>query len=121
MPVERRRKRPRVLLELGGQDRLRGKSRGHERLVDSVSRERVDEARRVADEEHPSPARWGAASPHREAMAADVAKAVGVDSMYTYESIEVCAKPRALGHPAAHADVRVVALREHPPVAATDA
>ena len=93
-------------------------SRRDERLVDPVARERIDEAGRVADEQRAAARRRRAELAHRQPVAAHVGHERRVDAVRAGQPREVVAQPRPLLHPAADAEVRVVALREDPAVAA---
>ena len=93
--------------------------RGDERLVDAVARERVDEPGRVADEQARAAREPVARPPHRQAVPAHVVQAPSSERRARAQSrSQVLAQARPLALPAADADVRVVALREDPAVAA---
>ncbi len=100
-------------------DRVGCEPRGDERLVHAVSRQRIDEARRVTDEENAAPrrrrrrARASGAGGRERRRARD-----GIDAVSAREPVEMGAQVRTLGHPPADAEVRVIALREHPAVPA---
>ena len=57
MSIERAGERGLVLLRVSGHDRVGGEPRGDERLVHAVSGKRIDEPRRVSDEEHSASSR----------------------------------------------------------------
>ena len=60
----------------------------------------------------------GADAAHRQPVAADLGECVGVDPVGARESREMVAQVRAFPVPAADTEVRVLALREQPAVAA---
>ena len=118
MPVERAGERGGVCLEVSGEDRVRGEPRRDERLVHPVAGERVDEPGGVADEQHTTgPGRRPEAT-HREPVATHLGQRIRVDAVLVREPGEVPAQSRPLAPPPADAEVRVVALREDPPVSA---
>ena len=108
-----------VPLELAVEDRLRHEPCRHERLVDPVARERVDEPGRVADEQHGA-ARGAGRPPDRQAPALEVGQLRVVDAVRGAEPLQVRPQPRPFGRPAADAVVRVTRLREDPAVATGD-
>ena len=97
-------------------DRLRGKPCGDERLVDAVARQRIDEPRRVADEQRSAARRARTAQPHRESVAPNVGERGRIKAVRARQPVEVGAESRALGRPASDTEVGVVSLREHPAV-----
>ena len=94
--------------------------RAREGLVHAVSRERIDEARGVADRERAAARHLGGRAAHGQAVPADLRERRPGDVVALADAAQVIPQVRALGVPAAHADVRVVALREQPAVAAGD-
>ena len=94
--------------------------RRDERFVDSVARDRVEGARRVADDERAASRehRWRAA--HRQAVAADIRQPPELDSVLFAEDAEMLPKVRTLLPPPADADVDMVGLGKDPPVPAGD-
>src|SRR5919201_5084650 len=124
--VERRVERTLVRLELvpaAGEDvecRVRGEPCADRRLVDAVSRERVDESRRVADEQRPAGDDAVSGPPHRQAEPAQVRQIALVDAVEDAEAAQLLAPARPSALPASDADVDVLGLREDPAVAAGD-
>jgi hypothetical protein len=118
MPVERFRERRLVLLRAAREDRLCREPRGHERLVDPVARERIDEAGRVPDEENAATGRGSARLPHGKPVAANGLERRRVRAVLPHEAVEPGSEARPLAHPAPDAEVGVVPLREHPAVPA---
>ena len=118
MPVERGREPLRVRIEVAVEYRLGGERRGHERLVHPVPGERVDEPGSVTDDQD-APSRWnGTGASHRQPVAAKVADHAHLEPMRAGEPRDVVAQTRPFAPPPPDADVRVIAFREHPPVAA---
>ena len=122
-------RRRRVAVERGGErglvlvrptrgDRVGREPRRHERLVHPVAGERIDEAGCVADEEDAIACSRCPRRAHREPVAANVGELRRVDAVHACQPVEVRAQPRPLLHPPADAEVRVVALRKDPAVAA---
>ena len=118
VPVERRRQRRRVALEVAGDDRIRGEPGGDERLVHAVAGQRVDEPCRVADEERPPAAGGSAEPPHRQAMTPDLGQRVGGHAVGSGKAREVLAESRSLTAPSADTEVRAIPLGEDPAVPA---
>ena len=118
MPVERGRQPPGVRIEVAVEYRLGGERRGDERLVHPVPRERVDEPGRVSDEQDAPSRGNGAGASHRQPVAAKVADSAHLEPVGAGEPRDVVAQTRPFAPPPPDADVRVIALREHPPVAA---
>ena len=108
-----------VVRRAPGDDRLGGEPGGDERLVDPVTRERVDEPGRVADEQHGA-ARGARRPADRQPAALQIDQPRIVDAVLGAQPPQVRAQPRAFGRPAADAVVRVAVLREDPAVAAGD-
>ena len=120
VPIEGGGERRRVVVEACREDRFGGEPGRDEGLVDAVPREWVDEPGCVTNEHGPT-VRGGRAEPsHGQPVPAHVAQLSRVDPVCTGEPVEMSAKPRAFRHPAPHADVPMVAFREHPPVTARD-
>src|SRR4051794_29680609 len=107
-----------VGLDVTGEDVLRGELARDESLVDAVSRDRVDDAGCVADDEAASTREPCLATPHRQAVPAQVGQVVQADAVALAEVGEMHAEPRAFRSPPADADVDVIALREDPAVTA---
>ena len=108
-----------VAVEVAVEDRLGREPRGDERLVDAVAREGIDEPGRVADEQH--------AARRRGQRRAGASAAGGRGRRCSDgrprrpcacgEPVEVIAQAGPFAPPAADAEIRVIALREHPAVA----
>ncbi len=118
MTVERRRERGLVRLGVPARMRLGGESRGDERLVHSVAGERIDETGGVADERE-----RGRAPPVRRARASEAGARERSAARAARHRARAPAGRGGRGdaappHPPADAEVRVVALREHPAVPA---
>ena len=120
MPIEGGRQLGLVRVRTVGEDRGRGKLGGDERLVNAVSREGIDESRRVADEERVPASGRRPETPHRQPVSAQAAKPSWVGAVRPCEPREMSAEPRSLLVPPAHAEVGVVSLRKDPAVAAGD-
>ena len=116
--IERGRKALLVVLRTALHDRRRRQLRRHEGLVHSVTRQRIDQTGGVADEKRATTSSRGARPAHRQAMASDVLERRRVHAVLPGEPVEMPTQARALRHPPADPEVRVVALREHPAVSA---
>src|ERR1700675_116797 len=90
----------------------------HEGFVDAVPGERIYEPGRIADEEDAITGSARSRLSHRKAMTANVRQRIGPETVLARQSLEVTAQIRPLVEPAPHSQVRVIALREHPPVPA---
>ena len=80
--------------------------------------ERIDESCRIAHEQHAPTGRRCAEPTHRQPVAAQVVEDRGVDVVLLDQAHQVLPQAGAFAAPAADADVRVIALREDPAVAA---
>ena len=99
-------------------DRGGREARGDEALVHAVAGNGVEEAGGVADEQRAlaRDARPGQAQ--RQPVAAQRVERLGRETVALAHAAQVLAQPRPLALPGADADVRVVALRKDPAVAA---
>ena len=118
MTVERPRERGLVLLGTPVEDRLRRELCRDECLVHTVARQRIDEPRRVPDEEHATRRRARPEPTHRQPMAANVREIGRLEPVCTGKAPEVVPEGRALFSPTTDANVRVVSFREDPAVTA---
>ena len=99
-------------------DRLGREPRRDEALVHAVAGGRVDQACGVADEKRAVGRDRRAGPAHREAVAAQVGEVVGREAVGARRARRGARASAALGLPPSHTDVDVVALCEHPAVAA---
>ena len=113
--LERRRAPGEQVEDRGGRE-----PRGDEALVHAVAGDRVDQPGRVADEQRALAGDPRARPPQRQPVAAQLSSALGLEPVRLAGPAQVLAQLRPLALPAADADVRVVALREDPGVAAGD-
>ena len=120
VPIERGRERSLVAFRAAVKDRIGSQPRGHEGFVDPVSRERVDEPCRVADQQDSPSCGRGSESAHRESVPAHVRECTRVDAVLAGQLVEVRAQPRSFVEPAPDPQIRMVALRENPAVASGD-
>ena len=108
-----------VALRLAGHDRFGGEPGRDERFVHPIARKRIDEAGGITDQDDPGARGCRGTDPaHRELMAAEVGDRVRVDRVRACEPRKMITEAGSLAGPPSHAEIRVIALREQPAVAA---
>src|SRR5919204_2884261 len=85
--------------------RVRGEARADRRLVDPVSRQRVDQPGRVADQQRAAGDDAVVGPAHRQPVAAQVGQLALVDAVEAAEAAQLLAKARTFALPAADADI----------------